>query len=89
MVDKNVSIWDYESSIYTPKPRSKRAGSRNLLQNSWFDPEVLLSRPKNRAIQIDNYSRIVFPGLFLAFMLFYWPILLLKSEAKDQYDEDE
>ncbi|KAL7289818.1 glycine receptor subunit alphaZ1 [Trichogramma pretiosum] len=87
IVEKSVSIWDYESSVYSSNSRNKRAGSRNLLQNTWIDPEVLLTRPKNRAKQIDAYSRIVFPVLFLLFSLLYWPILLLKCEMKSQYDE--
>jgi hypothetical protein len=62
-----------------PKARNIRAGSRNLLQNSWLDPENLIRRPPHRAKQIDTYSRIVFPVLFLVFCLFYWPILLLKK----------
>ncbi|NP_001234903.1 cys-loop ligand-gated ion channel subunit 12344 precursor [Nasonia vitripennis] len=78
VVEKSVSVWDYDS-VYTPKPRSKRAGSRNLLQNTWIDPEILIRRPKNRAKQIDAYSRVVFPVLFLVFTLLYWPSLLLDN----------
>ncbi|XP_058810771.1 glycine receptor subunit alpha-2 isoform X2 [Phymastichus coffea] len=78
IVDRSVSVWDCET-VYSFKPRNKRASSRNLLQNSWFDPEILLRRPKNRAKQIDKYSRVVFPALFFVFILLYWPILLLNQ----------
>ncbi|XP_076665585.1 glycine receptor subunit alpha alkaliphile [Andrena cerasifolii] len=80
-VDKGQSIWDYESA-YVSKVRKKRTGSKHLLQTAWLDPEYQMIRVyKTRSQKIDTYSRIVFPILFLLFIVLYWPILLLKKAA--------
>ncbi|XP_015437124.1 PREDICTED: glycine receptor subunit alpha-3 [Dufourea novaeangliae] len=72
-------IWDYDTP-YVSKTRNKRAGSKHLLQTSWLDPEYQMIRVcKSRSQQIDTYSRIGFPTLFMLFMILYWPILLLKK----------
>ncbi|XP_066592093.1 glycine receptor subunit alphaZ1 [Prorops nasuta] len=77
----NWSVWGYDSISSLSKPKNKRAGSRNLSQASWLDPENIMIHPtKTKSEQIDFYSRIVFPALFLLFVLLYWPIVLLKKE---------
>ncbi|KAG7196593.1 hypothetical protein KM043_013083 [Ampulex compressa] len=78
-VEKNQSVWDYDSA-YAPKSRSKRTGSRHLLQTAWLDPECPIIRSYNtRSQQIDCYSRIGFPVLFLLFVTLYWRIVLHKK----------
>lgn len=80
-MDKGQSIWDYDST-YIPKIKNKRAGSKHLLQTTWLDPEYQMIRVnKTRSQEIDTYSRMGFPILFLLFMILYWPILLLKKTA--------
>ncbi|XP_031849063.1 glycine receptor subunit alpha alkaliphile isoform X5 [Nomia melanderi] len=78
-MDKNQSIWDYDTP-YISKTKKKRAGSKHLLQTAWLDSEYQILRArKTRSQIIDTYSRIGFPILFLLFMVLYWPILLLKK----------
>ncbi|XP_046816570.1 glycine receptor subunit alphaZ1 isoform X2 [Vespa crabro] len=82
MTDKsqNSEFWDYDT-IYTIKSKNNRAGSKHLLQ-TWLDLETSSLFPyRTRSQQIDRYSRIGFPILFLLFIVLYWPILLLKKAA--------
>ncbi|XP_035733878.1 glycine receptor subunit alphaZ1-like isoform X3 [Vespa mandarinia] len=82
MADKsqNSEFWDYDT-IYTIKSKNNRAGSKHLLQ-TWLDLETSSLFPyRTRSQQIDRYSRIGFPILFLLFVVLYWPILLLKKAA--------
>ncbi|XP_047347361.1 glycine receptor subunit alphaZ1 isoform X3 [Vespa velutina] len=82
MTDKsqNSEFWDYDT-IYTIKSKNNRAGSKHLLQ-TWLDLETSSLFPyRTRSQQIDRYSRIGFPILFLLFVVLYWPILLLKKAA--------
>lgn len=76
-MDRSTSVWDYDS-VYSPQPRKKRTGSKDLLQATWLDPETLNPKP-TMSKQIDRYSRIIFPTLFLLFVLLYWPIVILKK----------
>ncbi|XP_043664861.1 glycine receptor subunit alpha-1 isoform X2 [Vespula pensylvanica] len=82
MMDKsqNSGFWDYDT-IYVTKSKNNRAGSKHLLQ-TWLDLETSSLFPhRTRSQQIDRYSRVGFPILFLLFVVLYWPILLLKKAA--------
>lgn len=80
-MEKSQSVWDYDT-MYAPNTRRKRAGSGHLLQTAWLDPECTMIRfSKTRSQQIDCYSRIGFPILFLVFIVLYWPIVLLKKAS--------
>ncbi|XP_063980166.1 glycine receptor subunit alpha-3 isoform X1 [Diachasmimorpha longicaudata] len=74
------SVWDYDS-VFAPQPRKTRAGSKHLLQTAWLDPEGLTRPKKTLSRKIDGYSRIIFPALFLLFIILYWPIVLLKKKV--------
>lgn len=77
---QNSGFWDYDT-IYATKSKNNRAGSKHLLQ-TWLDLETSSLFPyRSRSQQIDRYSRIGFPILFLLFVVLYWPILLLKKAA--------
>lgn len=72
------SIWEDEF-VHTSKPRNKHTNNR-LLPTLWLDSECqIMQTRKTRSQKIDCYSRIVFPILFLLFVVLYWPIVLLKS----------
>jgi hypothetical protein len=79
-VDKKthcVTAWDVE----TPGIHSRKASlclrNRRFLQLSWLDHKT--GEEKILWKEIDRQSRIYFPALFLLFVVFYWPILLLKK----------
>lgn len=57
------------------------AGGRrqSILSVSWTDVDTGVERIMWR--EIDKVSRMVFPGLFLVFLVLYWPILLMKSNT--------
>ncbi|XP_011871442.1 PREDICTED: glycine receptor subunit alphaZ1 isoform X2 [Vollenhovia emeryi] len=75
---KRHSIWDDEF-VYAAKPKNKHVNN-HLLSTLWLDPECqIMQTHKTRSQKIDCYSRIVFPILFLLFIILYWPIILLKS----------
>ncbi|XP_011702346.1 PREDICTED: glycine receptor subunit alphaZ1 isoform X1 [Wasmannia auropunctata] len=75
---KRQSTWDNEF-VHTIKPINKHINN-NLLPTQWLDPECQIKQTrKTRSQKIDCYSRIVFPILFLLFVVLYWPIILLKS----------
>ncbi|XP_015111059.1 glycine receptor subunit alpha-3 isoform X2 [Diachasma alloeum] len=74
------SVWDYDS-VFAPQPRKTRAGSKHLLQTAWLDPESLARPKKTLSRKIDGYSRIIFPALFLLFIILYWPMVLLKKKV--------
>lgn len=50
---------------------------QSLLSVAWTDTDTGIEKILWR--EIDKMSRIIFPGLFLVFVVFYWPILLFKS----------
>ncbi|KAK0159108.1 hypothetical protein PV328_010033 [Microctonus aethiopoides] len=77
-MDKSTSVWDYES-MFASQLGKNRAGSKHLLQTTWLDPEMLMQSKKSLSKQIDYYSRVIFPSLFLLFITLYWPIVLLKK----------
>ncbi|CAL1683810.1 unnamed protein product [Lasius platythorax] len=79
-MDKGQSIWSDEF-IYTTKPKNKLTSGRHLLPTLWTpDPGCYTTQTrKTRSQKIDCYSRIVFPILFLLFVVLYWPIVLLKK----------
>ncbi|KAG5313956.1 GLRA1 protein, partial [Acromyrmex insinuator] len=77
---KRQSIWD-EEFVYATKP--KKHTTDHLLPTLWLDPECqIVQTSKTRSQKIDFYSRIMFPILFLFFIVLYWPIVLLKSVIK-------
>lgn len=57
------------------------AGGRrqSILSVAWTEQETGIERIMWR--EIDKVSRIVFPALFLVFLVLYWPILLMKSST--------
>ncbi|XP_037914772.1 glycine receptor subunit alpha-2 isoform X2 [Hermetia illucens] len=56
-----------------PKP----ARRQSLLSVAWTDTDTGVEKIMWR--EIDKLSRVVFPLLFLLFVILYWPILLMKS----------
>ncbi|XP_018314793.1 glycine receptor subunit alphaZ1 [Mycetomoellerius zeteki] len=77
---KRQSIWD-EEFVHPTKP--KKHTNNHLLPTLWLDPECqIVQTSKTRSQKIDYYSRIMFPILFLFFVVLYWPIVLLKSVIK-------
>lgn len=50
---------------------------QSLLSVAWTDIDTGVEKIMWR--EIDKVSRVVFPGLFLVFVVLYWPILLMKS----------
>ncbi|KYN09911.1 PREDICTED: glycine receptor subunit alphaZ1 [Trachymyrmex cornetzi] len=77
---KRQSIWD-EEFVCATKP--KKHTNNHLLPTLWLDPECqIVQTNKTRSQKIDFYSRIMFPILFLFFVVLYWPIVLLKSVIK-------
>lgn len=77
-MDKGLNIWDDEF-IYTTKSKNKRTDG-HLLSTLWKPDRCQTTRTyKTRSQKIDCYSRIVFPILFLLFVVLYWPIVLLKK----------
>ncbi|XP_059620893.1 glycine receptor subunit alphaZ1 [Phlebotomus argentipes] len=56
-----------------PKPTRRQS----LLSVAWTDTDTGVEKIMWR--EIDKMSRIVFPALFLVFVILYWPILLMKS----------
>ncbi|XP_071561287.1 glycine receptor subunit alphaZ1 isoform X2 [Temnothorax nylanderi] len=74
---KRRSIWD-DDFVHATKPKNKYTNNNNILPTLWLDPECQITQ-KTRSQKIDCYSRIVFPILFLLFVVLYWPIVLLKK----------
>lgn len=56
-----------------PKPTRRQS----LLSVAWTDTDTGVERILWR--EIDKMSRIIFPALFMVFVILYWPLLLLKS----------
>lgn len=52
---------------------------QSILSVAWTDVDTGVERIMWR--EIDKVSRIVFPALFLVFLVLYWPILLMKSST--------
>ncbi|RLU14874.1 hypothetical protein DMN91_012761 [Ooceraea biroi] len=78
-LEKKQSVWD-EEFTYATKLKNKRISSKHLLPTLWLDPECQITQSrKTRSQKIDCYSRIVFPILFLLFVVLYWPIVLFKK----------
>ncbi|XP_036146084.1 glycine receptor subunit alphaZ1 isoform X2 [Monomorium pharaonis] len=75
---KKESIWNDEF-VHANIPKNKPT-NKHLLPTLWQDPECQIQQThKTRSQKIDCYSRIVFPIIFLLFVVLYWPIILLKS----------
>lgn len=57
------------------------AGGRrqSILSVAWTDVDTGVERIMWR--EIDKVSRMVFPALFLVFLVLYWPILLMKTNT--------
>ncbi|KAL7039868.1 hypothetical protein ACKWTF_000154 [Chironomus riparius] len=58
------------------KPINRR---QSILSVSWTDNDTGVEKIMWR--EIDKLSRVVFPGLFLVFVVLYWPILLFKTSS--------
>jgi hypothetical protein len=57
-----------------PKQPTRR---QSILSVAWTDIDTGVEKIMWR--EIDKMSRIIFPALFLCFVILYWPILILKS----------
>ncbi|KYN36678.1 Glycine receptor subunit alphaZ1 [Trachymyrmex septentrionalis] len=69
---KRQSIWN-EEFVYATKPKKR---TNHLLPILRLDPECqIVQMSKTRSQKIDFYSRIMFPILFLLFIVLYWPIV--------------
>ncbi|KAL0105953.1 hypothetical protein PUN28_015990 [Cardiocondyla obscurior] len=75
---KSRNTWD-EEFVYTTKSKNKHTTSNHILPTLRLKSEFQMQTHKTRSQKIDCYSRIVFPILFLIFVVLYWPIVLLKS----------
>ncbi|XP_050067259.1 glycine receptor subunit alpha-4 isoform X1 [Anopheles maculipalpis] len=61
-----------------PLPPTKQPTRRqSILSVAWTDTDTGIEKIMWR--EIDKMSRIVFPGLFLVFVVLYWPILIFKT----------
>lgn len=58
-----------------PPPKPTRRQS--IISVSWHDADTGIEKIMWR--EIDKLSRLVFPALFLVFVILYWPILILKT----------
>lgn len=58
------------------KPINRRL---SILSVSWTDNDTGVEKIMWR--EIDKLSRVIFPGLFLVFVVLYWPILLFKTSS--------
>ncbi|PNF21536.1 hypothetical protein B7P43_G12716 [Cryptotermes secundus] len=79
-VDKKtrcVTAWDVETPGIRCRKPSLSLKSHRFLQLSWLDHKT--GEEKILWKEIDRQSRIYFPVFFLLFVVFYWPILLLKK----------
>lgn len=59
-----------------PKPINRR---QSILSVSWTDNDTGVEKIMWR--EIDKLSRVIFPGLFLVFVILYWPILIFKTSS--------
>ncbi|XP_063233163.1 glycine receptor subunit alpha-2 [Bacillus rossius redtenbacheri] len=74
--EKSCMMWDVEAGMRC-RSRSVNLHKRRLLQLVWEDHRT--GEEKVLAREIDRQSRVVFPVFFLIFLVFYWPLLLLKK----------
>lgn len=73
------NIRDFQTSIQGNgghKPINRRL---SILSVSWTDNDTGVEKIMWR--EIDKLSRVIFPGLFLVFVVLYWPILLFKTSS--------
>ncbi|KAG5675827.1 hypothetical protein PVAND_005697 [Polypedilum vanderplanki] len=70
----------------TPTPQTNLQGNgkpinrrQSILSVSWTDNDTGVEKIMWR--EIDKISRVVFPFLFLVFVVLYWPILLYKTSS--------
>ena len=52
---------------------------QSILSVSWTDNDTGVEKIMWR--EIDKLSRVIFPGLFLVFVILYWPILIYKTSS--------
>ncbi|CAO1345072.1 unnamed protein product [Diamesa hyperborea] len=62
------------TNMHPTKPMNRR---QSILSVAWTDTDTGIEKIMWR--EIDKLSRVVFPGLFLVFVVLYWPILLYKT----------
>ncbi|XP_058459368.1 glycine receptor subunit alpha-2 isoform X1 [Malaya genurostris] len=62
-----------------PQPPMAKQPTRrqSILSVAWTDTDTGIEKIMWR--EIDKMSRVVFPGLFLVFVVLYWPILIFKT----------
>ncbi|XP_067000675.1 glycine receptor subunit alpha-4 [Anabrus simplex] len=72
-----VTAWDVETPGVRLRKPSLSLKNRRFLQMAWMDRRT--GEEKVLWKEIDRQSRIIFPAFFLIFVVFYWPILLLKK----------
>lgn len=62
-----------------PQPPSAKQPTRrqSILSVAWTDTDTGIEKIMWR--EIDKMSRVVFPVLFLVFLILYWPILIFKT----------
>ncbi|PSN46868.1 hypothetical protein C0J52_13678 [Blattella germanica] len=72
-----VTAWDVETPGIRCRKPSLSLKNRRFLQLAWLDHKT--GEEKILWKEIDRQSRIYFPAFFLLFVVFYWPILLLKK----------
>jgi hypothetical protein len=62
------------NGVPPPKPPTRR---QSILSVAWTDIDTGIEKIMWR--EIDKLSRVVFPALFLVFVILYWPILIYKT----------
>lgn len=83
-----VAAWDNAGvrcrkvEVVSPSGSSTgRAGMerrQSILQVAWMDQDT--GQEKVLWREIDKLSRVIFPAVFLLFVILYWPVLLLKTK---------
>ncbi|KAK9736810.1 Neurotransmitter-gated ion-channel transmembrane region [Popillia japonica] len=74
ILETTLTPWCSANAKIKKKPmRTSNCGLIKLYWKNKLGHETILW------CEIDRYSRIIFPTLFLIFMLFYWPLLIFKS----------
>lgn len=74
-----INKYFLQASLQGNGGATKANRRQSILSVAWTDVDTGVEKIMWR--EIDKVSRIVFPGLFLVFVILYWPALLLKSSA--------
>ncbi|XP_044730107.1 glycine receptor subunit alpha-4 isoform X2 [Chrysoperla carnea] len=80
-IDKRAnSVWDGSNIRFTQRHSATSVGSNPtsyFLDLSWIDHAT--GKKKILWEEIDRSSRLVFPALYVLFLVVYWPVLLFKN----------